>query len=373
MLRKAFIVRKTRISGYLSYLYLILMFGCGNPSAPIVPSQTNQSSRSVQHERPAQIEERTATFLAVGDIMLSRGVNRAIEQTEDPLFPFSQLDKLLDSSDFNFGNLESPASGNEKRLGKGLVFNSHQHDLAGLARYNFRVLNLANNHAFDQGLAGLRFTKHYLETNRILSLGVGVNKTEAWEAKIIEVNEIKIGFIGASYASINDGGFAINVHVARIEEFERLKLAVRKLKLESDFIVVTMHAGIEYTRKPNSLQTAFAHTAIEAGADLVIGGHPHWIQTIEKYRGRYIFYSLGNFIFDQKKSDTREGLMLRISLSKIESGTLAGNLTRLSQIELIPIIIGHLNLPRPATLHESAAILKKIGVSQTIIRPDPDV
>ena len=78
-----------------------------------------------------------------------------------------------------------------------------------------------------------------------------------------------------------------------------------------------MHAGTEYTRTPMPQQITFAHAAIDDGADIVIGAHPHWVQTIEKYKGKYIFYSLGNFIFDQAWSqETMEGLTLKITVSK---------------------------------------------------------
>lgn len=129
-------------------------------------------------------------------MMLSRGVNRAIERQGNTVLPFSQLEQLLNSTDFNFGNLESPVSGNEKKLGRGLIFNAHQHDLAGLVKYNFKIVSFANNHAFDQGLNGLRFTRKYLDGQKISYLGVGENLNEAWQGKIIAANGIKIGFIG---------------------------------------------------------------------------------------------------------------------------------------------------------------------------------
>jgi poly-gamma-glutamate synthesis protein (capsule biosynthesis protein) len=110
-----------------------------------------------------------------------------------------------------------------------------------------------------------------------------------------------------------------------------MKQSISQAKKLCHFIVVTMHAGKEYTRDPNKSQKQFAHTAIDAGADMVIGAHPHWIQTIERYcpdtpddgpcvNPHYIFYSLGNFIFDQAWSrETKEGMMLAITFSGIPS------------------------------------------------------
>ena len=359
-----------RLGGHILFFILLILFLLA--PIPNFDSQTSSLLKKTKPQNSAQTvsrkepkKEKRATFLAVGDIMLSRGVDRAIERSRNPLLPFSGLDGLLRSTDFNFGNLESPVSGNNRRLGRGLVFNAHTDDFEGLVEYNFKIVNLANNHAFDQGLKGLRFTEKFLDKQKIAYLGTGENKSEAWQPKIIIANEIRIGFIGASYSSINDGGAVRNDYVARIEEIEHLKAAVKKLKTESDFIVVTMHAGVEYTRKPNQAQIFFAREAVKAGADLVIGGHAHWIQTFEQYRDKYIFYSLGNFIFDQPWQDTKEGLTLRITLLQREFKD-SSAITQLERIELIPVVIEKC-VPRLASEREAKKILGKIKATERVI------
>ncbi len=356
-----------RYWGRLFIFLVFLLFVNGpEPSLPL----PFQISRAGTDRGRADIEPKltTATFVAVGDIMLSRGVDRAINRTGNPMLPFSGVDELLCGSDFNFGNLESPIAGNDWQNGRGLVFNAHIHDTRGLIQLNFKVLNLANNHALDRGFSGLRFTRKYLETNQIQFLGTGESKSEAWEPKIIAKNGIRIGFIGASYSSVNDGGGRRNPYVARIEDLFELKESIANLRLRSDFVIVTMHAGIEYTRHPNAAQIRFARLAIDYGADLIIGGHPHWIQTIENYRGKYIFYSLGNFIFDQRKTDTKEGLALKITLRRKEFDNGAA-VTGIARVELIPVINERLGVPRPASPAETERILKKIGARQQIIVP----
>lgn len=325
-----------------------------------------------------EYKETKVTFLAVGDMMMSRGVNSVIARTNDPLRPFSGLAELLDSTDFNFGNLESPISGSDKPgPPHSLVFNTPIRNVEGLKRYKFKVLNLANNHALDQRAAGLENTRKVLAENEITYLGVGADLSEAWKPKIITVNGLKLGFLGASYASVNDGGVARNNLVARIEDTEYLKNSLESLKKDADFIVVTMHAGVEYVRQPHQPQIDFAHAAIDYGADLVIGAHPHWIQIIEKYKDKYIFYSLGNFIFDQEWSqDTKEGLVLKVSLE----GQIAINpplntskfreKAKLKEIELIPVIIENYSTPRLAKEEEKTKILAKISLTDTILTTD---
>ena len=328
-------------------------------------------------------------FLAVGDIMLSRDVAGQIKRNgTDANWPFHKLSELLVSTDFNFGNLESPFSGRDDYTSvDSLTFNAPTWTQPGLINANFKVLNLANNHAFDQGLNGLLHTKKLLEEDMsITPVGTGNNLGEAWEGKIYNARGVRIGFVGASFASLNDGGVTKNNHIARIEDTKQLVQSINELKTRSDFIVITMHAGTEYTRSPNTAQIEFAHRAIDAGADLVIGAHPHWIQPIETYKGKQIFYSLGNFVFDQEWShETKEGLVLKIAIEK--SGTCNQNLNgqqqvacadslqgsntgaKLKQIELLPIIIENYGQPRLANEIEKQRILKKIDVTTSVITP----
>ncbi len=345
----------------------------------------------------------SVTFLAVGDIMLSRNVAMTSFKALDVDLPFRQMADALQSTNFNFANLESPfypaehpciASGTEGIVGgHSMIFGAPCNMVHGLVDFNFKILNLANNHAFDQGLAGVDITRSTLDDLGLTHEGTGDNLDEAWTPAIATANGIKICFVGASYASVNDGGKTTNNYVARIEDTARLQAAITTAKSECDFTVATMHAGTEYTRTPNQAQITFAHAAIDDGADLVIGSHPHWVQPVEKYNNKYIFYSLGNFIFDQAWSqETQEGLTLKMTISKadchpelvsgsrtIDSGSEAGMTcgdslqgtrtpAKLESIELIPIIIAN-SQPRPATAEESANILKKINLLNPILKP----
>ncbi len=336
-----------------------LFAGCGGPATNTAPANVKPSIET----KPSK-----ATFLAVGDIMLSRGVARLIDR-EGELAPFNSLADVFNSTDFNFGNFETPVSGNDSRVGKGLVFNTRKKDVEGLVKYNFKIVGLANNHALDQGVAGLRHTMAFLPGKGIEYVGVGESPEEAWKGKIMTANGVKIGFIAASYSSYNDGGVGRNPFVARIEDVDLMRNSINRLRDEGcQFVVVTMHAGIEYTRRPHQPQIDFARAAVDSGADMVIGSHPHWIQTMESYRGKYIFYSLGNFIFDQRKPDTMEGLMLKVTVAH-DGGVNVEKTARLDRVELMPVIVERFGAPRSATPAESAAILRKIGVTDPVISP----
>lgn len=329
--------------------------------------QTGQNSIKSSEPQKASVN-----FLAVGDIMLSRKVAKEMDNNNDWLLPYSKTEHWLNSVDFVFGNLESPFNGTEYyNPGETLIFNSPLKAIEGLKLNNFKVLQLANNHAFDQGKKGLEFTQNLLNEFDIHHIGTGSTTAEAFKPVIIEQNGLKICFIAASYASMNDSGKTINDYVARIEDLDLLKTNIQNLKATCDFTVASMHAGTEYTHQPNKAQITFAHAAIDYGADMVIGHHPHWVQKIEKYNNKYIFYSLGNFIFDQMWSqETKEGLALKISLSKNLTAALQGpkTMAELDSIELLPVIIENFSTPRPATAEETKTILNKIGETNTILK-----
>jgi len=144
-------------------------------------------------------------------------------------------------------------------------------------------------------------------------VGGGNNKEDAYQLKIIETNKAKISFLafsqfGKGYleAENNSAGIAI------ISD-EKLKLGIEKAKSESDVVIVSFHFGDEYRKEPNDYQKTISHKAIDYGADLVVGHHPHVVESIEKYKDHYIAYRLGNFIFDQYFSkETMEGMALKV-------------------------------------------------------------
>ena len=298
------------------------------------------------------------TIVAVGDIMLSRHVGAKIEQAKNPNLPFEDVRELLDEADITFGNLECPLSDSNIPIREGLIFRCLTNDFDGVINSGFDVLSAANNHSMDQGIKGLEFTIDYLKSKNILPVGTtpSISLPHEGEMKegVIERNGAKFGFLSYSYSAFNDGKNSTHPQIATLD-IEKLKFDILNLKSRgADIIVVSMHAGTEYTRRPNQTQINFAHAAIDAGADVVIGHHPHWRQTIEVYQGKPIFYSLGNFVFDQMWSqETREGLIVRLAIRD----------RRLERAELIPVVIENYCCPRMANDEEKINILKKINLA----------
>lgn len=295
-------------------------------------------------------------FIAVGDIMLSRNVARHQEKAWSTQWIWEHIRDFLAQGDFVFGNLEGPTNGTNKySYDKVLTFNALPELIKTLPSVGFTIVNLANNHILDQWEKGIEETQKLLNEIWVSITGANRDARKIWEPAIVEKNGVKIAFIGASYAAYNDNGSGKSPLVARMQDTERLIGAIRQAREQADFIVVTMHGGQEYTLTPTNLQTDFARTAIDNGADIVIGAHPHWIQATERYKNKYIFYSLGNFVFDQEFSEeTKSWLALQIFLEKTEW------VTSLTRILLKPIIIENYGQPRLASDEEAAKILGRI-------------
>jgi poly-gamma-glutamate capsule biosynthesis protein CapA/YwtB (metallophosphatase superfamily) len=252
--------------------------------------------------------------------------------------------------DLSFANLESPFNDSGVHSIEGsLVFNADPQAIAGLKFAGFDVLSTANNHGFDQGQKGIDFTKTLLSQNQILPIGTGV---DCHDGIIVAKNGIKFGFLAYSYTALNDGGKTTSPQVCDANDLKALKHDIETMRSNVDFLIVSTHMGIEYTRTPSESQIKFAHASIDAGADLIIGNHPHWAQTIEQYQGKWIFYAMGNLVFDQMWStETREGLTAQITFKD----------KTLDKIELMPVVIDDFCCPRWANEEETKNILQKIN------------
>lgn len=320
------------------------------PEFPLTPplSSPSQRLRAGGHQGE---REQEVTLIAVGDIMLSRNVAAKIKAKKDPYYPFLKTRDLLQSADISFGNLEGPLTpGREVKTGE-MRFRADPALARVLKDVGFDVLSLANNHLPDYGAKGIATTLEALEKSGIAYAGAGMNATDARRSAIIEANGIRLSFLAYNDTDVVPPSYGAGEKRAgtAFMDIKTLKQDVAEAKRSSDLVIVSMHSGAEYTHKPNKRQIAFAHAAIDAGAALVIGHHPHVIQPTEKYKDGFIIYSLGNFVFDQMWSrETREGLMMKITLTK--DGVRA--------LEPMPILIEDYSQPRLMTEAERARIEK---------------
>jgi poly-gamma-glutamate synthesis protein (capsule biosynthesis protein) len=239
------------------------------------------------------------TLLVTGDIIPARGVNYFATVKHDFLWPFRPTADYTKNADITYVNLESPLfSGCPVSPAESFTFCGDARFVDGLNFMGAKVANLANNHLSNYGAEGITATDQLLQSHGILTSGLG-------PVAVIDVRGIKFGFIG-----FNGVGRAIDQTA--------LKAGIARARQLADIVVVQFHWGKEYERQPipdRGVPTpddpvVIGHDAIDWGADIVIGNHPHWYQGVEVYKGKLITYAHGNFVFDQMWSEeTREGVI----------------------------------------------------------------
>lgn len=257
-------------------------------------------------------------FTFTGDIMLDRGVRQSVEKNFNGDYDklFANLEILKDS-DIVFANLESVASGLGKDGGSIYSFRMNPSAIPALARAGINILSVANNHTGDWGRIAYADSLSVLKESGILYAGGGQNTREAEQPAIIEKNSMKIGFLGFSDKGPDSMQATPEKAGLLIASNPRFDEIIKNASEQVDYLVVSFHFGEEYQTKHNARQAYLAHRAIDNGAKIVMGHHPHVVEDFEIYKNSYIAYSLGNFIFDQSWSEpTMQGMLLYIKLFK---------------------------------------------------------
>jgi poly-gamma-glutamate synthesis protein (capsule biosynthesis protein) len=252
-------------------------------------------------------------LIFAGDVMFSRAVRREILGKHDSAMPFRKLAPMLKAADVTFVNLESPFSDEGPYHDGGLVFHAAPEMIEGLQLAGVNIASTANNHARDCGPHGVEFTVKWLRSHGIRPVGSAETERAAHEGVVFARNGVRFGFLGYTFDQKNGNWKDIDPRIAMIDPAEMVR-DVNELKKRCDVVIVSMHNGTEYQPKPSASQIAFAHAAIDAGAKLVIGHHPHVVQPSEDYHNGLIYYSLGNFVFDQyQREATQHGELVEIS------------------------------------------------------------
>lgn len=314
-------------------------------------------TREFYHYRNERLKqpsnESEVSLIAVGDLSYSRGVEGIIRQKNDMNYPLRAVSEYIENSDLAFANLETPLIEGAKIPLNSMLFRSDPDTALALRLAGFSVVSLANNHSMNFREKGLADTLTALRNAGIRAAGAGVSEKEAYAPVYLDREGIRFAFLAyvdPSLVKDSDKATATASGVALMDD-DFMKAEVKQAKRSADFVIVSMHAGTEYSNSTSPVQIEFARAAIDAGADLIIGQHPHVVQPIEKYQGKYIFYSLGNFVFDQVQSkNTREGLMIKVYFSKKE----------ITKILLLPVFSEKYAQPMIADGQERDSVLEKI-------------
>ena len=287
------------------------------------------------------------TLYAAGDLGLDRGAALAIKNHgNDPNYlydggtvkitghckhcsqfgwdlPYTQrtghagaVRSLIEGADFAIANMEEVAVKNFTFHSHGTVFTGNPAYLAGVRDAGFDWVSMANNHVGDFGPAGVLQSMNYLTQYGLLHGGAGANTAAAHKPSIVTIKGVKVALLSYDTIAPVYNATSTKAGSARMTNAYLKRDIAAARKAGAQVVIVWPHWGVEYTAGPTATQRTLAHDAIDAGADLVIGNHPHWAQAMEVYKGHPICYALGNFTFDQTWSEpTMEGISLEFTFS----------------------------------------------------------
>lgn len=348
-----------------SLLSSLLALLCACPSSPTADETPKRPQpASTPKEKPADApaptkstpERKTVVISAVGDILPHGAVKASADRHNlikdgkstnhggyDSLFDLARVG--FSDADIGFANLETPIAPKNELGTRSMVFNAPIDMVEALKHFNATVLSFANNHVYDQGRKGFIETIDNLEASGVVMVGSGRSMNEAYSARVVEKNGLKICFMAharllngdlnpssdkdpqVAYIPYGKGGKAPK---------ERMLKAIREAKPGCDFLLMSIHWGIEYDAVPHGDDRAWAKEQLEAGVDGILGHHPHVLQPLEEHttkdgRRTFVSFSFGNFVSNQttiypkgappaKTGNTRDSMILRVTVKAREDG-----------------------------------------------------
>lgn len=288
-------------------------------SAPLVPSTTVQDAApSTTRPAPASTVVTTTSVAAESGIVLVFGGDVSFTHGLADRDPFGAIAALLTDADVAVVNLETAIA--EPDVGtpadKEYVFRSPPVSGDLLAEAGIDVVSLANNHSLDLGAAGLARTVEILDAAEVRWVGAGV-EADAYRPQVVEVGETAVGFVGVSRVLPNTSWMAGPDHIGLASAYDRhldlVRQAITGAAASSDLVVVLVHWGTEKEPCPDELQRRLARMFVEAGADLVVGSHPHVLQGVERIGDAWVLYSTGNLAFPSAANESSRSALFRVS------------------------------------------------------------
>ncbi|WP_377889948.1 CapA family protein [Alkalihalobacillus sp. R86527] len=328
-------------------------------SEAVTSTYHSEISRELSRELPSKTS--SYEISVVGDTMFDWSIKTAMN-AQGPNYPLQHISSVVEDSDLAILNLETAIGTSGYKQDKLYTFQSPPASAKAIKDAGFDVVSLANNHAMDFGREGLYETIDLLKKADLNYIGAGTNENEAYTAYSQTINNHKVDILGFSqvlptiswYANEN-GGLASAYQEDRVIEH------IKKSAAKCDTTIVYLHWGSERMIQPSAAQRNFAHTMIDAGADIIIGSHPHVLQGMEYYNGKPILYSLGNFLFpDYVDGDSADTVIAKIDV-----------VMNNYEVTLIPAII-HDSTVTLADKQNAARITDKIIYRSNLISQTSD-
>jgi len=238
-------------------------------------------------------------------------------------YPFDKVNSYFKEDDLTILNLEtSVTTGGKKWPNKQFNFRSNPNSIKGMAESGVDVVTLANNHILDYGYSGLLDTLKCLDKYNIKYTGAGKNKKEAIEGVIVEEKGVKIGILSFSRVIPDMKWYATCKRSGLVSGYDyyvgEMTKKIAEMKEKTDIVILSIHWGVERSTTPRKNEINLAKKAIDSGADIVMGHHPHVLQGIEVYNGKPIFYSLGNFVFNSGSKEGNNTMIGQVTIADKE-------------------------------------------------------
>ena len=259
----------------------------------------------------------TLNIVFTGDILLDRGVRRVIDKHGvDHLFS-AGVDSIFHSAQVVVGNLECPATKIQSPVQKLYIFRAEPEWLEALKRHSITHLNLANNHSIDQGREGLMDKRQNIIDAGMTPIGAGANMTEAAEPVLLSRTPRNVWLVPSLRLALENYAYLPEKPCVSQEPIDSLLNRVHHLRKADStaVIIVSLHWGGEHTMHPVNSQRWDARQIIRAGADVLVCHHTHTLQDVEDINGHSVFYSIGNFIFDQSKAENTKACLVQLKIT----------------------------------------------------------
>ncbi len=310
---------------------------------PFPPLTIDSIFQNSLQQKTIPADNNLVKIIVTGDIIPARSVNWKMTQLNNFKYPFEKTIEILNTADLRLANLEAPLLPDCQATTEGMVFCGNPKFIDGLKYARIDIVSLANNHYKNYGTEGIMTSNKLLEDNNIAFIDNNLTVVK-------EIKGTRFGFLAFNF--ISGGKIANEVEIRKL---------IMDMKKQADVVIVAFHWGAEYKAEPDQYQRDIAHLAIDFGADLVVGNHPHWVQAIEFFKNKLIVYAHGNYIFDQMWSEeTRQGV--------IGEYIFAGR--KLIDVRFFPTVIEDYVQPRPANTQEANMILLRMKTaSEKLLTP----
>ena len=317
------------------FLFIILSF-----FSLFVNSASSKSTNSKKIYSDSLV---TISISAVGDLMCHTIESDYAKVSADsfnfnPFF--DSVKKFIKEPDFAFGNLETVTAGRSEGYSGYPMFNSPDEFISAIKYAGFKLISTANNHAFDRGEQGVLRTIQELNKNRLCYNGTFVSQKDRDSIRIFNIKGIKVAFLAYTYGINGNKVPSGKSYLINIIDTNLIRQDIAKARLDSaDVVLLHFHFGVEYKRVPVEYQKNIVAAAIRAGADIIIGGHPHVIEPVNYFKTTepnmdtgFVAYSLGNFISNQRWRYSDAGVILTLNITK----NFSTNSMRISNVEYLP-------------------------------------